>query len=315
MNICMTPHEWSRDSLFNKAQRYSTTMLEQERDSWKFGFWSALTLELLARASLAAISPALVADEKDWKNIYYALGKQPNAKKYTPKTANTSEIFSRLENILPNFTREMLNFSVTHLNRRNDELHSGALPFEGLGTSKWLSMYYLTSKVLLQSLGEDLEVLFGAEEAATAETLISALADEAAKSVEGTIKAHREVWLGKGESEREKLQKLAETTSSRHIGHRVTCPSCASVALLHGNPTGVPTISLEDDRVVERQATLPSSFECVACGLKITGYSKLNSCGLGDSFTETTYYEAADYFGIEPEEDKYDGYEPDFNEY
>jgi hypothetical protein len=67
--------------------------------------------------------------------------------------------------------------------------------------------------------------------------------------------------------------------------------------------------------IVERQSMLPSNFECTACGLKISGYSKLNACGLGDAFTSTVQFDAAEYFGIESEEDPYAGMEPDFNEY
>ena len=104
-------HEWSKDALLNKAQRYVDTMLKQDRESWEFGLWSALALEMLARAALASISPTLIADGKDWNNIYYALGRQPNAEKFTPKSANSGDVLGRIEKILPAFTREMLNFS------------------------------------------------------------------------------------------------------------------------------------------------------------------------------------------------------------
>ncbi len=63
----------------------------------------------------------------------------------------------------------------------------------------------------------------------------------------------------------------------------------------------------------ERQSMLPSSFECIACDLKILGFSKLSACNIGDSFTSTYSYDAAEYFAIEAP--PYDGIEPDFNEY
>lgn len=315
MNTEKLPHEWSKESLLNKAQRYAETMLKQERDSWEFGFWSALTLELLARAVLAATSPALVADNRDWDNIYYALGHQPTTKKFKPKSADTTDILVRLQSVLPEFTREMLSFSITHVNRRNTELHSGALPFDGLGTSKWLSMFYATSRALLESIGEDLPLLFGAAEAEAAETLLQALEDQASKAVLGTIKAHRTVWEEKTEAERKKLQKQSETMASRHWGHRVACPSCSCTALLHGTTIGIPTQSLEQDMIVERQTMLPSKFECLACGLKVTGYSKLNSCDLGDTFTATFRYDAVDYFASDEDDESYQGLEEDYNEY
>ena len=41
---------------------------------------------------------------------------------------------------------------------------------------------------------------------------------------------------------------------------------------------------------MQRQTMLPSSFECLACKLKISGISKLSACGLGDAFTATSTF-------------------------
>jgi len=76
-----------------------------------------------------------------------------------------------------------------------------------------------------------------------------------------------------------------------------------------------------NDEVVQRQTMLPSAFECIACGLKIAGYSKLSACGLGDAFSEMTTYTAAEFFDLYTEDDLEEArnvrpeYEPDFNEY
>lgn len=306
-------HEWSKESLLIKAQRYSDIMLKQERSDWQFGFWSALTLEILARASLSNISPVLVAEGKDWNNIFYALGNNPNVQKFQPRTTDISELFRRVENIFPKFTKEMLDFSIIHINRRNSELHTGALPFDELGSSTWLPKFYSCVEVLLNTLGESLELLFGEDETNAAKTQIQALQDEAAKTVKGEINAHKTVWKAKGKAEREKLHKQAETLATRHVGHRVSCPSCQGISLVQGSPCGAPIQNLEDDHVVEKQPILPSIFECTACGLKISGYSKLNACGLGDTYTTTSYYEASEYFGIDSE-NEWHGMEEDNNE-
>ena len=63
------------------------------------------------------------------------------------------------------------------------------------------------------------------------------------------------------------------------------------------------------DVITEKQHFLPAQFECVACGLKMTGLSHLSAAGLGDGFTATTVYDAAELYAQEPE------FEPDFNEY
>ena len=308
-------HEWSTEALFAKAQRYAQMMLDSDRTEWQFGFWSALALEMVARAALASISPALVADAKDWTNVLYALGHSPSETKCSPKSIDANDLLKRLEAVFRSFTREMSNYSATHMNKRNSELHSGALPFDGVGSSTWLPMFYLVCKTLCEAMGHSLATLFGGAEAKNAEEHISALLDDNAKSVRQTINAHKVIWEEKDEGEREKLTKQAEAAALRSLGHRTPCPACGAVALVKGTSIGSPRTGVEDGYVVERHAMLPAAFACRACGLKIAGYSKLNACGLGDSFTSTTHYDAVDYFGIEVEdEESYKGYEEDNNE-
>ena len=43
---------------------------------------------------------------------------------------------------------------------------------------------------------------------------------------------------------------------------------------------------------------LPTTFECIACGLHISGISKLSACGLGDAFMAKSTYSAAEFFGL-----------------
>lgn len=303
MSVNRTAHEWSKDALFSKAQRYAEIMLEKNHSDWEFGFWSALTLEILVRASLANISPTLVADGKDWNNILYAVGSEPNQPKFNPKSADISDLLKRSESMFSSFTREMLNFSVAHINKRNSELHSGALPFDGIGSSVWLPMFYSVCKVLVIEIGESLETLLGEDVAKEADAHIVALEDESAKSVKGTINAHKTIWGEKPDEEKAKLSKQAETLSTRHQGHRVNCPACKGVALVNGSSTGAPKTTIDQDEIIEKQTMLPASFECIACGLKIAGYSKLVACGLGDTYVSTSQYDAVEYFEIDSQEE------------
>ena len=133
-----TPHEWSSEALLTKAERYAALMLEQDRDEWQFGFWSALCLEMILRGAVAHISPVLLADGKDWNNTLFALGKKGLTGKLSPKSIDATEVILRLEALIPAFNREIANFCALHLQRRNAELHSGSLPFDSLKTSTWL---------------------------------------------------------------------------------------------------------------------------------------------------------------------------------
>ena len=314
MNTTQLPHEWSKDAFINKAQRYADLMMEQDRMSWQFGLWSAIVLELLIRATISNVSPVLNADIKKWENIYFALGHNPNTSKFTPKSASVSDLSDRILQIFPNYTKEMHNFAITHFNRRNSELHSGSLPFDELdGTSTWLPVFYSICEVLLNTMNESLEFLFKNDEATNAKIMIKSLKDETSSSIKDLIKEYEKKWNQKTPEEKEISTIQANTHASRHFGHRVQCPSCKNKALLQGTAIGEPKKQYDDNEIVERQTMMPSSFECFACGLKISGYSKLQACNLGGTYTSTSHYEPAEYFDLQPEREWY-GMEDDNNE-
>lgn len=307
-------HEWSKESLFAKAQLYAESMNEHEDVNWQFGLWSAFTLEILIRASVAHISPVLLADGKDWNNTLYGLGQSPSKPKFLPKSASTSELIVRLEELCSDFTREHSNFCAAHLGRRNSEVHTGNLAFEDLESSSWLPMFYAVCQVLTKMAGESLDTLFGKEVAKRAHEDIAALKDDASKSVREAINAHKTVWNQKTDAEKELATKQAAAAALRHYGHRVDCPSCNSVALLQGKATGEAKRTVDDDGVVERQVMKPESFHCVACGLKILGYSKLLAAGLGNTYISTSRYDAMEYFEIDIDEHIRSMMEDDNNE-
>ncbi len=305
---------WSSEGLLAKAQRYAEKMLACPRDEWEFALWSSLALEFLLRADLADYSPALLADAKDPNNLISALGFETTAKKFIPKSITTTEVVERLASLFPDkFTPELVGFSQRHTTQRNSELHSGHAAFDGVKHSTWLPLFYKTCKVLLEDLESDLTVVFGKDEAGTAEKLIAALADDAAKAVKGAITAHEKVWNAKDTAERDKLASQATIWATRLAGHRVKCPACGSNALVVGEAIAPPQKSIKGDLITEKQEHLPSKFECVACGMKIAGLSQLNAAGLGDVYVRTQAYDASEYYAPADEPD-YGDYEPDNND-
>jgi len=98
--------EWDSDALFAKAQRYVESMLEQDRDDFRFALWSAFALEILGRAALAKVHPTLLADASNWHNLYHALGHEPKAKKFSPRSIAIAEVFVRLGEIVLHATRQ-----------------------------------------------------------------------------------------------------------------------------------------------------------------------------------------------------------------
>jgi hypothetical protein len=318
MTAAKTGHPWTAESLFAKAHLYVEQMEEATADDWQHGLWSALSLELLARAALAHISPTLLADASDWRNLMYALGNPPTAKKFSPASISTNEVLRRLSELVPTFTEEVAGFCRKHVDRRNSELHTGELAFSSLGTSQWLPGYYQACHILLETMGKELADLFSNPDSASG--MIDTLKDAAAKAVQKSINAHSEVWSSKSSEEKEEATAQAIAWATRHAGHRVLCPACNSTSLLQGTPSGVVSTTIEQNDVIQRQTMYPSAFECIACGLRISGLSKLSACGLGDAFTATTTYSAAEFFELYTEDELEEArgesprYEEDFNE-
>lgn len=318
MDISEHNMPWSKDSLLSKAQLYIDEMNRFTPDDWQFGLFSSLSLEFLSRAALSNISTVLLADQQNWRNIMYALGGAITAKKFTAVSIGTKEVLARLTELVPSFTTEIAGFCSKHVERRNIELHTGEAAFIDTQTSDWLPKYYKACSILLQSMDEELSTLM--PDANRVQEMIDSLNDATAKAIEQEIKAHAKVWSNKSEKEKSTAKSQAEGWATRQSGHRINCPACESTALLHGTPNGAVSTTIGDDEVIQRQSMLPSAFECIACQLKISGYSKLTACGLGNIFTETTTYSAAEFFNLYTEDDietakrEAYNYEPDNNE-
>jgi hypothetical protein len=308
-----TSASWDPAALYNKAERYIQHTSAHDSDEWEYALWSSLSLEFLARAALANVSPALLADtDKSWASLYHALGFTPTEEKYAPKSIAVSEVFKRLTAILEDFAKEHESFGILHTGRRNSELHSGEAAFDGIKGSIWQPRFYQTCEILLTSMGMTLQDFVGNDEAKVAKQLIAAAVDDSAKAVKGEVEAHKKVWLAKKNDERDKLSAQAGVWATRQAGHRVECPSCASAALVSGEPVTAPVQRLNDGEITETQEYLPNQFQCVACGLKIAGLSRLAVVGLGDRYKKTQVYSAAEYYAPE---DEHPGYDDDNNEF
>lgn len=301
---------WDREALFAKSQRYAEEMLKYTHDDWRCGLWSSFTLEVLSRAALAHINPVLLAEADDRNNIYYSIGLKPAKQRFSPKSIPSTEVFTRLSELIPAFV-PLKESCVTLIGKRNSELHSADVPFDA-GSSSWLASFYQVCDVLLQSMEYSLSDLIGPDEAEVAEKVIAAAKNEAAKAVAGLISAHKTVWTQKEAEDQEELKVKSASWAQRSDGHVVPCPSCGTQSLLTGDPVSSPKKSIDGDMITEKQQHLPSKFQCIACGLKISGLPQLTACGLGDKYTKTIVYDAADYYA--DEDDGYSGYDDDNNE-
>jgi hypothetical protein len=291
---------WERDPLWAKARLFFERASSEPRDTPEFGLWCSLGLELLARATLASISPTLLAEpDRDHKFLLHALDR--GSETVPRRSIRTAQVFSLCHLLFPTFSKDDLNTANALVNRRNEELHSGAAAFDEYPTTQWLAGFYRACKSLSTAMGESLGTLFGEDEAKAAAEMLDEAAQEVRRQTLNKITDHRAGFEGKPKEERDALAAAAEVEGlqlATQRRHRVACPACQSVATVQGRPFGKDHITHNADEIVVRQSVSPTSFSCSACGLKLDGYTDLDVAGLGGHYTRTTKYSPEEYYGL-----------------
>src|SRR5690348_11746863 len=107
--------DWASEALYNKAKVFAERAHDQPIDSALFAFWMSLTIEMLARAALAKIHPALLADPREPENIQYVFGITP---KTPPKSIHAKTVFARCSVFVDGFTDRMSGHCLIMADRR-----------------------------------------------------------------------------------------------------------------------------------------------------------------------------------------------------
>ena len=286
----MPETDWDYDVLWQKSKLFMDRALKEDRTGATFALWSVLALETLARATLANVHPALLADPRDGENVMYAFGY--GAAK-NPRSIQMSTVLKRCQTIIPQFTDEHVKFTSGLMERRNAELHTGKPAFEDFPVQLWLARYYTVVELLLDAQGRTLDEFLGESEAAAAGQMVTAAQTEIRDEVFGDIKAKREAY---DESEPSPPPYIAYGA-----GQEVTrrkCPACGNVSFLLGEIV-TRTLRAKDDAIVESSSVLPTRFECQHCSLRIDGHTRLHAADMGGQFTAEVSYDPAEYYGIE----------------
>jgi hypothetical protein len=144
---------WESEALWLKARKYADRAHEAPTGDADFPFFSSLSLEFLAKAALARVHPALLAKpDDDGVSLLHALG---FATKTQPQTLEMNKVYVRLMTAVPAFTETHMRACSQLTFHRNEEMHTGALPFDSLKESAWLPGYYAASKVLCTGCRSD----------------------------------------------------------------------------------------------------------------------------------------------------------------
>jgi predicted RNA-binding Zn-ribbon protein involved in translation (DUF1610 family) len=295
---------WDTEALWLKARTYIDKANALEHDNPDFGLSSALALEFLGRAALSHIHPALNADPKDEKNLFYSLGLQLVEQ---PRSIPLHSVSARLENFIPAFVKPQRTVFDYMALRRNVELHTGDLGFVGVHADSWLPRFYAACKVLCESMGKTLADLFGGKVGSAAEKIVAAFANAQEKTVKDRISKHAKEFAAKPAEERKKLAEEAEARTMMLPLGRVAhdCPACGSQGILAGKLIKESEPVYEEGELLVKLEYLADEFRCPACGLHLTSIDEVGLSGIDLHFTETTSTSLHENF--QPEwEDEYE---------
>ena len=279
---------WSEKEYWSKGQLYVRRAQSVGADDGLYAFWLSLAMEFVARAALSKVSPVLNADPKQIENIYYALGLEGVGR---PRTVPLHSVFLRCLRVVDGFDESHRKFCDYLGLQRNDELHTGRLPFEDLKLQDWLGNYYEVMDILCRHLDMTLGDLLGPDEAEAAQELLKASEEGLRDSVKRAIAAHRRVFDGKPEEEREQIQRNSAVNAlvakvPGDLSTEAACPACSSSnAVVAGRQIRKSTPYYDGDNILEEITGLSEYFECFACGLRLPSASHLRWSGVEPQFT------------------------------
>lgn len=283
---------YDHEALWLKAKLFTTRAVgaDNERTFDEHALWASLALELLAKASLARVSPLLIAlpDEKGG-NLLIASGLMEGTARFKSIPAHT--LFDRCARAYKPFSSDE---AKRIAEERNDYLHGGAATFSSIPEYAWWPRYWALVAVLVNALEHDIEDLVGPEYVAS----VNEHLDQNKKNLEHRL----EMLL---ERAKQRLAQFEAGTLPARVagswqpgtavdaglkhGADETCPVCSHVGLIEGDEVEDAAARYEqvseDDFDVYVDLTVSSEyFSCSNCGLVLDSYDLVVEAGLNESF-------------------------------
>jgi hypothetical protein len=274
---------WNSDGLWKKAKLFMDKANESDHASSEFAFHASLALECLGRSALTKVHPVLNADPREDTSILYACG-YSFAK---PRSLPAHAVFLRLEKIVDPFQKQHREVCEFLALQRNAHVHTADLPYENLGTDKWIARFYETVAVLHDFLGKPLEQFLGKQGAKMAGELIKTLNESVLKAVKKKIAAYHAVFETKSDEEKKKLLDAASSIFAivtNHNQHLCACPACQGNGMLTGSRFKELAEQYSDGELYHDVEYLSAFFQCNACELSFSSIEEIAHAGLPTHF-------------------------------
>jgi hypothetical protein len=300
-----------RDALYAKSQVYIRRGFRAQADSdiEEYQLWASLALELLGKAALSKIHPALIADPTHYESLFAACGRQLSP---DIKTISATTLFKRLGHIDKAFDSRHQKFCGQLAFRRNAELHSGESPFSGMSAEAWEREFWGAVEIVLKMLDESLESWLGAEESKAPAKIVEQTEEAVKWAVKNRVSRCKEDFSKKYQDPKRRQEVIDQSQTlpffgGTHLllggfdGHgREQCPACSSLGFVAGALWNEDVIDtdpgytaydeegnwLGDDptETVEKTFSV-EEFLCPTCGLRLFGTNEIAAADLPEDFT------------------------------
>lgn len=279
----------SHEDLWSKSKVFIERGLacRDARKYEEFQLWATISLELLAKASLAQKHPCLVADPQNFDSLLVACGLS-TSRSYKSIPAKT--LFERCKKVLTGFSENDAKWCLSMAGIRNAEIHSGATPYVGVAMESWQSNYWRIVDILVTSQGCALEDFVDEAEASAARDVVTDASVALERAIAGRVERHRKAFdESHPESTQETFRKQVEIAAKARdadSGEKMTsCPSCKCTGILSGEMNHEEWGEYDSEGWCEvTRYYSADQFRCLGCGLKLDGSLELEKAGLEEEY-------------------------------
>lgn len=299
MTARAVPAALTKEGLLGKSKVYVQRAFRAKHagDLDEYQLWLSLALELLGKAALSSIHPSLVADPTHLESMFAASGFNVGT---DIKTIPAKALYIRLGHLSKRFDTKVKDFCDAISLRRNAELHSGEVPFQGMRLEAWESRFWHAAQIVLDLLNSSLEEWIGIDRAKAPKKLVQEAAAAAIHAAIERVTQAREHFSKRPKRDREAAIRESMTRHSFHYPAlftlasdsewEVECPACQARAFIAGVSYGEEVLEEEPgdsgwEEAVEKYYG-GEEFRCPVCDLHLDSRTEIAAVGLDPDHME-----------------------------
>ncbi|MCF6506852.1 hypothetical protein E9549_05450 [Blastococcus sp. MG754426] len=292
---------YAEEALWMKARLFMSRAMDSDppRSFDEQALWASLSLELLAKAALARVSPLLIATpNEEGTNLLIASGLVEGQASFHSVPAKT--VFTRCARAFHPFS---LKEATTIAVGRNEYLHGGAATLTPLPAEAWWPRFWAQAIILLTAQDKEIEDLVGSDRVSVVEDHLERNREHIQERLTALIeRAKQRLTLhtaGRMNARMEVEWNAFNAVAGLSHSGEARCPACDDVGRLEGEDvtsyeiTG-ERVSYDDYDVWARLTVSADYFACENCHLILDRYELVEASGLPTEFEDIG--DPADYY-------------------